>query len=357
MAVPLSPTYVSGPMELEHHILVYIPKPVYPEYHMPSDDDIQIEDQPYVADASPSALSPGYIVKSDPKEDPKEDSEEDTIDYAADADNDKEDEEDEEHLALVVALSVVDPIFFVEETEPFETNESAATPPPPPPAYQVARIFALPTPPPSLLTPLLSPLPQIPSPPTHHPLPLPAPSTSHKADIPEADCRLGKRPREWRSFQPRHQDAKMVVIPLRDERLKCIHQEWQHQDADDARLTGHIMRIQALEAGARIDTLEDTGYRGQALIDQGVVDALVACDADRSRNGEDNQDSGTGVRRQAPLAHECTYLDFMKCKPLYFKGTEGVIELTQWFERMETVFCIRNCTVENQIKFVTCTLL
>nr|GEX03396.1 hypothetical protein [Tanacetum cinerariifolium] len=33
-----------------------------------------------------------------------------------------------------------------------------------------------------------------------------------------------------------------------------------------------------------------------------------------------------GVRRQAPLARECTYSDFMKCKPLYFKGTEGVVE-------------------------------
>ncbi|GJV67240.1 hypothetical protein Tco_1482749 [Tanacetum coccineum] len=45
---------------------------------------------------------------------------------------------------------------------------------------------------------------------------------------------------------------------------------------------------------------------------------------------------GMGGRRQAPLARECTYPDFMKCKPLYFKGTERVVELTQWFERMET---------------------
>nr|GEW99288.1 hypothetical protein [Tanacetum cinerariifolium] len=64
-----------------------------------------------------------------------------------------------------------------------------------------------------------------------------------------------------------------------------------------------------------------------------------------------------GVRRQAPLARECTYSDFIKYKPLYFKGTEGVVELTQWFKRMETVFRISNCTVKNQIKFSTCTLL
>ncbi|GJW78700.1 putative reverse transcriptase domain-containing protein [Tanacetum coccineum] len=47
----------------------------------------------------------------------------------------------------------------------------------------------------------------------------------------------------------------------------------------------------------------------------------------------------------------------MKCQPLYFKGTEGVVKLTQWFERIETVFRINNCSVDNQIKFSTCTLL
>ncbi|GJS10722.1 putative reverse transcriptase domain-containing protein [Tanacetum coccineum] len=41
----------------------------------------------------------------------------------------------------------------------------------------------------------------------------------------------------------------------------------------------------------------------------------------------------------------------------YCQGTEGVVNLTQWFERMETVFRISNCTVENQVKFATCTLM
>nr|GEW71296.1 hypothetical protein [Tanacetum cinerariifolium] len=59
-----------------------------------------------------------------------------------------------------------------------------------------------------------------------------------------------------------------------------------------------------------------TNTQLKALIDQGVADALAAHDADRSRNGEDIHDSETGVRRQAHPAHECTYQDFMKCKPL-----------------------------------------
>ncbi|GJZ02481.1 DNA-directed DNA polymerase [Tanacetum coccineum] len=104
-------------------------------------------------------------------------------------------------------------------------------------------------------------------------------------------------------------------------------------------------------------TTSVTNAQLKALIDQGVADALAARDADRSMNGDDNHNSGTGVRRQAPPARECTYPDIMKCKPLYFKCTEGVIELTQWFERMEIAFRISNCFVENQIKFATCTLL
>ncbi|GJW42876.1 putative reverse transcriptase domain-containing protein [Tanacetum coccineum] len=91
------------------------------------------------------------------------------------------------------------------------------------------------------------------------------------------------------------------------------------------------------------------------MIDQGVSAALAARDA--TRNGTDSHSSGTGVRGSERVARECTYQDFMKCKPLYFKGTEGVVELTQWFERMETVFRISNCSAENQIKFATCTLL
>nr|GFC42647.1 hypothetical protein [Tanacetum cinerariifolium] len=77
----------------------------------------------------------------------------------------------------------------------------------------------------------------------------------------------------------------------------------------------------------------------------------------RNTNGDDSHNSGTGARRTERVTRECTYPDFMKCKPLNFKGTEGVVELTQWFKQMETVFRISNCSVENQIKFFTCTIL
>ncbi|GKG14449.1 reverse transcriptase domain-containing protein, partial [Tanacetum coccineum] len=37
--------------------------------------------------------------------------------------------------------------------------------------------------------------------------------------------------------------------------------------------------------------------------------------------------------------------------------TEGVVGLTRWIEKMESVFNISGCAIENQVKFATCTLL
>ncbi|GKA69641.1 hypothetical protein Tco_0775705 [Tanacetum coccineum] len=92
------------------------------------------------------------------------------------------------------------------------------------------------------------------------------------------------------------------------------------------------------------------------MIDQGVTIVLAARDANRSTNGDDSHNSGTCVRGTERAARECTYTDFLKCQPLNFKGTEGVAGLSQWFERMKSIFHISNCTVENQVMFATCTL-
>ncbi|GJW34213.1 putative reverse transcriptase domain-containing protein [Tanacetum coccineum] len=63
-------------------------------------------------------------------------------------------------------------------------------------------------------------------------------------------------------------------------------------------------------------------------------------------NGNPNE-NGRGDR---PVAKECTYQDFMKCQPLNFKGTEGVVGLIRWFEKMDTVFHISNCPEKSQVK-------
>ncbi|GKD15548.1 hypothetical protein Tco_1199955 [Tanacetum coccineum] len=170
---PPSPDYVPGP---EHSPSPdYVPEPEYPEYLVPSGAESPMEDQPLPDDASPAALSPGYIADFDSEEDPKEDSEEDPADYpidggddddeSSDDDDDDDDgveedeEEEEEHLASADSYIVpaIDPVPSAKDTEAFETDESAPTP--------YASAPTPPSPPPSPLSSLSSPLPQIPSPP------------------------------------------------------------------------------------------------------------------------------------------------------------------------------------------------
>nr|GFB87989.1 hypothetical protein [Tanacetum cinerariifolium] len=87
----------------------------------------------------------------------------------------------------------------------------------------------------------------------------------------------------------------------------------------------------------------------QAMIDQILL---------RNNTTDDgSQNSGGGPRRPLQLARVCSYTDFMKCQPLNFKGTEGVVGLSQWVEKMKSVFHISGCAIENQVKFATCTLL
>nr|GEZ78334.1 hypothetical protein [Tanacetum cinerariifolium] len=104
-------------MELDEHVAVYVPELKYLEYHVPSDDDMPVEDQPYADDASPIVESLGHIADSElmkedsidypdePEhndEDPEKDPEEDHTDYPTDEgdrddepfDNDDDDDDD-----------------------------------------------------------------------------------------------------------------------------------------------------------------------------------------------------------------------------------------------------------------------
>nr|GFC97100.1 hypothetical protein [Tanacetum cinerariifolium] len=102
-----------------------------------------------------------------PEDDDDEDPEEDPVDYPADGGDDGDDEEEssedeeddemdveadeeeEEHPApadyVVVALTAADQAPSAEETEPFETDESAATPPSHP-AYRTTARISIPAP-------------------------------------------------------------------------------------------------------------------------------------------------------------------------------------------------------------------
>ncbi|GJX99921.1 reverse transcriptase domain-containing protein [Tanacetum coccineum] len=89
----------------------------------------------------------------------------------------------------------------------------------------------------------------------------------------------------------------------------------------------------------------------QAMIDRAIQRNSTYTQDDASQN------SGGGPRRPVQPARVCSYTDFIKCQPLNFKGTEGVVGLCQWLKKMESIFHISGCAIDNQVKFATCTLL
>ncbi|GKC50304.1 hypothetical protein Tco_1073049, partial [Tanacetum coccineum] len=151
-APPLSPAYVPDPVELDGHVQLYVPEPEHPEYHVPSDDDMQVEDQPYADDASTTAESPGYIADSesieedsidypdepeDDDEDPEEDDDEDPKEDPSEEHEPEDDDEDlkedpsEEHEPEDEDTKEEEPSKGSNETEPFEEDETVVTSPPP----------------------------------------------------------------------------------------------------------------------------------------------------------------------------------------------------------------------------------
>ncbi|GJT70648.1 putative reverse transcriptase domain-containing protein [Tanacetum coccineum] len=476
---PPSPDYVLGPEHPPSPIEVpYIPEPEYLEYLVPSDNEAPMEDHPLPADASPIALSPGYVADSNPKED----SEEDHADYPADrGDDDDEpsddddddddtwddeeepfgDEEEEEHLAQVdsSAVPITDLVPSAEDTEALETDEAAPTsvpsprrqtarmsirpqtPIPLPSEAEVERLLALPISPPSLLTPLSSPLPQIPSPPL-----LPPPSSLHLPPLVPTSLPLPLStlpPLPASLFIPpvdRKEDTLEAELPPR-KRL-CLTAPGPRYEITESQGVGYVIRDVWVDPTEAVEEVAPTTLEGvndkvtelAAVQEQDSQDiyaeALVSREAwvhsirlsmavhyelEAYRTHTQMQDyrialqeslmmtlivqvsslqgqlSATLRQIHALQTRDQTHVDDyegaastadnMPPKRTYAaaraavataaapmtavaieqlieaRGTEGVIVLAQWFERMESVFHISNCAVENQVKFATCTFL
>nr|GEU53477.1 retrotransposon protein, putative, Ty3-gypsy subclass [Tanacetum cinerariifolium] len=356
-ATPQSPKQASPSPDYEHG-------PEYLEYLAPYDDEIPVEDQPLPTDASPTSLSPGYVADSDPEEAHEEDPDNYPTDEGDDEEEEEEafeDEEEEEHLAPAdFTLPVIEFVPSIEETKPFETNESAATPPPTrspqtsvslsmtglrraqktlrpqPPMTASTKALIVeyasaptpPLPPPSPLTPLPSPLSQIPSP----PLPLPSPPLL----LPSADRSIEDA--EERASTTLEEVGKRVTDFATTLRQKTEEMYVQHKDAQDDRAFLRA-QINMLHGDRRYFSSMSFAFEREAMYapeawshsenKSTALEALVnAHEAQyeatkNSRNEDDSHDSRIG-RRTERATRECTYSDFLKCQPFNFKGTKGV---------------------------------
>ncbi|GJW19832.1 hypothetical protein Tco_0027268 [Tanacetum coccineum] len=398
---PPSPDYVPG---LEYPPSPdFVLEPVYPCFIIATRGCVHPADyQPLPAALSPTADSPGYVPESDPEEDPEEDDDEDPKEDPADYP--KLTKETMAIMRMTVALPAVDQAPSAEETEPFETDESAATPPPHP-AYrvtarisirdepptpfwsdtEVARLLAIPTPPPSPLSPWSSPLPQIPllhhypqyyhHYQYHHPYliyPPPicrtyfllgyrAPMIRLRAEAPSTSILMpfttpitlshtnrcsssgtknhlllpiplptSSPPLHLLSINRRADRPEVTLPPQKRFRTSYtmvgLKADWAQLMAGTGQ---HAYRRQS--AITKMPKAADHHRRqAQAMIDQGVTAALAARDANISTNGDDSHISGTGVRRTERTAREFeNQVKFATC-------TLHSVALTWWNTHVKT---------------------
>ncbi|GJT35310.1 putative reverse transcriptase domain-containing protein [Tanacetum coccineum] len=325
---------------------------------VPSDDEAPMEDQPLPTDAPPVSLSPGYVADSDPEED----SEEDHADYPADGgddddeptnDDDETDDDDEEPFkdeeegerlapADSLAVPVIDPVPSVKDTEAFETDEAAPTlvpsprrhtarmsvrpqtPVPLPSEADVERLLALPIPSPSPLTSLSSPLPQIPSP--HLPPPVPT-----------------SLPLPLSSLPPLL--ASLYIPPV-----------YRREDTSEAE--GCFGGPSEAVEGNNTDALKGEAFVSERLgHTQSWLSTAVHYRAQayrtqypdvRNTNNMPPRISSATARAAAAAAATAPITAAAVEQLIEARGTEGVVLFSQWFEKMESVFHISNCAVENQ---------
>nr|GEY51276.1 reverse transcriptase domain-containing protein [Tanacetum cinerariifolium] len=403
-------------MELDEHVLLYVLEPEYPEYHAPSDDDIQVKDD-----------------DEDPEEDPSKEHE------PKDDDEDPEEDPNEEHE--LEDEDTKEPSEDSDETEPSEEDETAVTPLPS--RHRGARISVKPQTPMAASTQALidvfaagsSPFPLPPTSPAYDQAPLGrrAAMIHMRDDIPKEDMPLQRRfvltapppgcdvvessvaaaraPKSQYNFfdivkpgqglirSPGHdtrtiaraadrakdvgytdrRDIRLEIDVVRGQRtaykteLQEVHQAYLSSEAQNKAL---LARLETLESyTSRIEwqcqSAEDLAVTQIIIMPvtrqgtndavtpesiQAMIDRVIQINSTHSQD-DASQSSGGGLRRPVQPARVCSYTDFMKCQPLNFKGTEGVVGLFQWLKKIESIFHINSCAIDNQVKFAICTLL
>nr|GEX98197.1 putative reverse transcriptase domain-containing protein [Tanacetum cinerariifolium] len=332
---PPSPDYVPGPK--------HPPSPVEIPYPLPTD-------------ASPITASPDYVSDSNPEEDTEEDPKDDQADYPADGGDgddepsdddddddtgdedpkeepfeDEEDDEEEEEEHLAPADSFVVPI--VDHTR---LRRAWKTVIPEPPMAVEIRMKAL------------------------------LPSTFRMIDIPEADVPSRKR--------------------------VCLTTPSFGFKVEESSAAGAARQPGPTESDLRRDRVEQVGYRITDTWDE-IVDTLMEI-APTTLEGVDHRvtELDTTIRKRTDefkIRFEETQLTIALGRIEILKardpepqqgpaeavnscvatalaerdanrsrnGTEGVVGLTQWLEKIESVFQISNCTVVYQVKFTSYTLM
>nr|GEZ00106.1 hypothetical protein [Tanacetum cinerariifolium]GEZ00700.1 hypothetical protein [Tanacetum cinerariifolium] len=346
---------------------------------MPHEDDVlPAEVQPLPAAVSPATDSLGYITESDPEEDPEEEDDEDSKDDPADYPIDRNDDDDKEEEATMIRL----------RAESSSTSHLLPLPPPMLLSRTRASMVMMRTGAPS--TYILAPRSETPPSGTPPLLPIPLPTSSPPLLLPFTDCKvdvpevtLPPRKRLCIAIGPRFEMPRLDVTHIERESYK-ITDVWEDPDeiaeeipmADVAELsqrmtyfvttlnslrrdrrsyarTSRLMESEARASreawvqsmDARVTTRSEVRALQTMVLAQEIEIRDLRASQQRPARDPAHPDvpEEAGSRRAERTTRGCTYTDCFKSQPMNFKGTEGAVGLTQWFERMETVFKISNC--------------
>nr|GEV48977.1 putative reverse transcriptase domain-containing protein [Tanacetum cinerariifolium] len=293
---PPSPDYVPSPEEPEQASFSpnYVLEPEYPEY---------------LEDPEEDPVDGGDNADDESFDDDNDDKKEEEQEQEAFEDDDKE--EEEWHLALADSsdVPVDDPVPLAEDTEAFETDESAPTP-----------------------------------------VPSPRCCTARMSIRPKYRCQILLRHSSLNLATTQRHDAQELYVHCEDAQddrsllgaqVSILRRERIHFYSMDSSYEREALLLDmhglTLGVGSRLwrpklelykemlmyykdkrsemrkrmqpkriaaTTTPMTDAQIKALIAQGVADALAERDADRSRNFDDSHDSGSNRRRRMPVAHE-----------------------------------------------------
>nr|GEV37379.1 reverse transcriptase domain-containing protein [Tanacetum cinerariifolium] len=166
---------------------------------------------------------------------------------------------------------------------------------------------------------------------------------------------------EEKAYAAQEAWAHSIGLKLRETDRRC-----QAQMVETLRVTGDMRREmgdmqakllalreqprRARQPGedARVPNHQDAPRDADIHVVMILTSRFVSCDLDESWYLDGSDSSHEDNLRNMQTARPCFYADFMKLQPLNFKGTKGVVGLTRWSEKMELVFQIYGCAIENQ---------
>ncbi|GKB05973.1 putative reverse transcriptase domain-containing protein [Tanacetum coccineum] len=147
-----------------------------------------------------------------------------------------------------------------------------------------------------------------------------------------------------------HLQAHQTQLQLHGTLIQIQHQRRARQPALDARIPDH----QYVLSGMR--TVRPSGFKSFPL-DRSMYSMLKRIMAPATRRGQNTPGNNTNPNNMTLEPIQSMIDQALLRNFTNGDGSHSVVGLTQWIEKMESVFNISGCANKNQVKFATCTLL